>query len=179
MAGQSIVIMGVSGCGKSSVGAELARRLGAKLIDGDDLHPKANIQKMADGHPLNDDDRAPWLERLNDAAYSLRHKNEVGFIVCSSLKRRYRECLRKGNPEMIFLYMKGNFDVILSRLKARAGHYMPTELLQSQFDALEEPGVDEKDVLHVDINGSFDDVVERGMAALSEAGVTPRRNQAA
>lgn len=175
MTGQSIIIMGVSGCGKSSVGAELARKLGAKFIDGDDLHPKANIQKMAGGHPLNDDDRAPWLERLNDAAYSLRHKNEVGFIVCSALKRRYRDRLREGNPETIFLYMKGSFDVILARLQARAGHYMPTTLLQSQFDALEEPGADEPDVVCIDIDGSFDEVVERGLAALDNAGIRPRR----
>lgn len=171
MTGQSIILMGVSGCGKSSVGAAVARKLGAKFIDGDDLHPKANIQKMAGGNPLNDDDRAPWLERLNDAAYSLRHKNEVGIIVCSALKRRYRDKLREGNPEMLFLYMKGSFDVILERLKARAGHYMPTELLKTQFDALEEPGADEPDVLCIDIDADFDEVVSRGTEALRQAGV--------
>lgn len=175
MAGQSVVLMGVSGCGKSSVGAAIARELGAKFIDGDDLHPRANIQKMAGGHPLNDDDRAPWLERLNDAAYSLSHKNEVGIIVCSSLKRRYRDRLRQDNPEMVFLYMKGTFDVIMARLKARAGHYMPTELLQSQFDALEEPGTDEPDVMSIDINGSFDEVVSRGVDTLLKAGIRSRK----
>ncbi|MFT8209571.1 MAG: gluconokinase [Symbiopectobacterium sp.] len=167
MAGQSIIIMGVSGCGKSSVGA--ANALGAKFIDGDDLHPRANIQKMASGHPLDDTDRAPWLERLNDAAYSLRHKNEVGLIVCSSLKRRYRDRLRQDNPEMLFLYMKGSFEVILERLKARAGHFMPTDLLKSQFDALEEPGEDETDVVSIDID--FDEVVARGLTALRNVGV--------
>lgn len=175
MAGQSVVLMGVSGCGKSSVGAAIARELGAKFIDGDDLHPRANIQKMAGGHPLNDDDRAPWLERLNDAAYSLSHKNEVGIIVCSSLKRRYRDRLRQDNPDMVFLYMKGTFDVIMARLKARAGHYMPTELLQSQFDALEEPGADEPDVMSIDINGSFDEVVSRGVDTLLKAGIRSRK----
>ncbi|MFC3394442.1 gluconokinase [Brenneria rubrifaciens] len=175
MAGQSIIIMGVSGCGKSSVGAAIANALGAKFIDGDDLHPRANIQKMAVGHPLDDDDRAPWLERLNDAAYSLRHKNEVGLIVCSALKRRYRDRLREGNPEMIFLYMKGDFEVILARLNARAGHYMPTSLLKSQFEALEEPAADETDVFSIDISGSFDQVVDRGVAALRGAGVISRR----
>ncbi len=175
MAGQSIIIMGVSGCGKSSVGAAIANALGAKFIDGDDLHPRANIQKMASGQPLDDTDRAPWLERLNDAAYSLRHKNEVGLIVCSSLKRRYRDRLRQDNPEMVFLYMKGSFDVILERLKARAGHFMPTDLLKSQFDALEEPTADETDVVSIDIDGSFDDVVARGLAALRNVGVMSRR----
>lgn len=175
MAGQSIIIMGVSGCGKSSSGAAIAHALGAKFIDGDDLHPRANIQKMASGQPLDDNDRAPWLERLNDAAYSLRHKNEVGLIVCSSLKRRYRDRLRQGNPDMLFLYMKGSFDVILERLKARAGHFMPTALLKSQFDALEEPAADETDVVSIDIDGTFDGVVARGLTALRNAGVVSRR----
>ncbi|WP_409310655.1 gluconokinase [Pectobacterium sp. B1J-3] len=175
MAGQSIVIMGVSGCGKSSVGAAIARELGAKFIDGDDLHPRANIQKMASGTPLDDNDRAPWLERLNDAAYSLRHKNEVGLIVCSALKRRYRDRLREDNPGMIFLYMKGSFEVILERLKARAGHFMPTDLLTSQFEALEEPAADETDILAIDINGEFEQVVNRGVETLRAAGVVSRR----
>ncbi|PWC12015.1 gluconate kinase [Brenneria roseae subsp. americana] len=175
MAGQSIIIMGVSGCGKSSVGAAIANALGAKFIDGDDLHPRANIQKMASGHPLDDNDRAPWLERLNDAAYSLRHKNEIGLIVCSALKRRYRDRLREDNPDMIFLYMKGSFEVILERLKARAGHFMPTDLLKSQFEALEEPAADETDVIAIDIDGSFDQVVDRGIKALRNAGVASRR----
>ncbi|MCV9878647.1 gluconokinase [Brenneria izbisi] len=175
MAGQSIIIMGVSGCGKSSVGAAIAHALGAKFIDGDDLHPRANIQKMASGHPLDDNDRAPWLERLSDAAYSLRHKNEVGLIVCSALKRRYRDRLREDNPEMLFLYMKGSFDVIMERLKARAGHFMPTDLLKSQFEALEEPAADEVDVVPIDISGSFDEVVAQGVSALRNAGVISRR----
>nr|WP_113866591.1 gluconokinase [Brenneria salicis]NMN92694.1 gluconate kinase (SKI family) [Brenneria salicis ATCC 15712 = DSM 30166]RBP62468.1 gluconate kinase (SKI family) [Brenneria salicis ATCC 15712 = DSM 30166]RLM30604.1 gluconate kinase [Brenneria salicis ATCC 15712 = DSM 30166] len=175
MAGQSIIIMGVSGCGKSSVGAAIAHALGAKFIDGDDLHPRANIQKMASGHPLDDNDRAPWLERLSDAAYSLRHKNEVGLIVCSALKRRYRDRLREDNPEMLFLYMKGSFEVIMERLKARAGHFMPTDLLKSQFEALEEPAADEADVVPIDISGSFDEVVAQGVSALRNAGVISRR----
>ena len=166
MAGQSIILMGVSGSGKSTVGAALAREINAKFIDGDDLHPRANIQKMASGTPLNDDDRAPWLLRLTDAAYSLRHKNETGVIVCSALKRRYRDALRKDNEGMVFIYMKGSFDVIADRLKARAGHFMPTDLLRSQFDALEEPGEDEPDVLRVNIDHKFDGVVDRCVAAL-------------
>lgn len=166
MAGQSIILMGVSGSGKSTVGAALAREINAKFIDGDDLHPRANIQKMASGTPLDDDDRAPWLLRLNDAAYSLRHKNETGVIVCSALKRRYRDALRKDNEGMVFIYMKGSFDVIADRLKARAGHFMPTDLLRSQFDALEEPGEDEPDVLRVNIDHKFDGVVDRCVAAL-------------
>ncbi|MDA5522076.1 gluconokinase [Yersinia kristensenii] len=166
MAGRSIIVMGVSGSGKTTVGEAVARRIHAKFIDGDDLHPRANIQKMGSGHPLNDEDRMPWLERLSDAAYSLNHKNETGIIVCSALKRRYRDRLRAGNPEMVFLYLKGSFEVIMGRLKARSGHFMPTDLLNSQFEALEEPGAEEPDVICVDIDADIDEVVQRCVLAL-------------
>lgn len=168
MAGKSIILMGVSGSGKSTIGAAVAREIKAKFIDGDDLHPRANIQKMASGQPLNDEDRAPWLLRLNDAAYSLNHKNESGIIVCSALKRRYRDLLRKDNDNMVFIYLKGSFEVILARLQARSGHFMPTELLKSQFEALEEPGADEKDVICVDIDTDVEGVVGRCVAALKQ-----------
>ncbi|HHL2559706.1 TPA: gluconokinase [Yersinia enterocolitica] len=168
MAGRSIIVMGVSGSGKTTVGEAVARRIHAKFIDGDDLHPRANIQKMGSGHPLNDEDRMPWLERLSDAAYSLHHKNETGIIVCSALKRRYRDRLREGNPEMVFLYLKGSFDVIMERLKARSGHFMPTDLLKSQFEALEEPGSEEPDVICVDIDADIDEVVQRCVLALEK-----------
>lgn len=168
MAGKSIILMGVSGSGKSTIGAAVAREIKAKFIDGDDLHPRANIQKMASGQPLNDEDRAPWLQRLNDAAYSLNHKNESGIIVCSALKRRYRDLLRKDNDNMVFIYLKGSFEVILARLQARSGHFMPTELLKSQFEALEEPGTDEKDVICVDIDTDIEGVVDRCVAALKQ-----------
>ncbi|CFQ46151.1 gluconokinase [Yersinia bercovieri] len=166
MAGHSIIVMGVSGSGKTTVGEAVARQIDAKFIDGDDLHPRANIQKMGSGHPLNDEDRMPWLERLSDAAYSLNHKNETGIIVCSALKRRYRDRLREGNQGMVFLYLKGSFDVIMERLKARSGHFMPTDLLKSQFEALEEPGAEEPDVVCVDIDADIDEVVRRCVSAL-------------
>lgn len=168
MAGRSIIVMGVSGSGKTTVGEAVARRINAKFIDGDDLHPRANIQKMGSGHPLNDEDRMPWLERLSDAAYSLHHKSETGIIVCSALKRRYRDRLREGNPEMVFLYLKGSFEVIIERLKARSGHFMPTDLLKSQFEALEEPGSEEPDVISVDIDADIDEVVQRCVLALEK-----------
>ncbi|MCC3702777.1 gluconokinase [Rouxiella badensis] len=171
MAGQSIILMGVSGSGKTTVGAAVARAINAKFIDGDDLHPRANIQKMASGQPLNDDDRAPWLERLSDAAYSLKHKNETGIIVCSALKRRYRDALRKGNDGMIFLYLKGSEEVILQRLKARAGHFFSPDMLKSQFAALEEPGEDETDVVRVNIDHQIEGVVKRCVTALENAKV--------
>ncbi|CNK23215.1 putative gluconokinase [Yersinia enterocolitica] len=170
MAGHSIIVMGVSGSGKTTVGEAVARQIHAKFIDGDDLHPRANIQKMGSGHPLNDEDRMPWLERLSDAAYSLNHKNETGIIVCSALKRRYRDRLREGNQGMVFLYLKGSFDVIMERLKARSGHFMPTDLLKSQFETLEEPGADEPDVICVDIDADVDEVVRRCVLALEGQG---------
>ncbi|PVZ84593.1 gluconate kinase [Serratia sp. S1B] len=166
MAGKSIILMGVSGSGKSTIGAAVAQEIKAKFIDGDDLHPRANIQKMANGQPLNDDDRAPWLQRLNDVAYSLNHKSETGIIVCSALKRRYRDQLRKDNDNMVFIYLKGSFEVIQARLQARSGHFMPSNLLKSQFDTLEEPSADEPDVICVDIDADIEGVVKRCVSAL-------------
>lgn len=168
LSGQSIVIMGVSGSGKSTVGAMLAKQIQAKFIDGDDLHPRANLQKMASGHPLDDEDRAPWLERLNDVAYSLKSKGETGVIICSALKRRYRDRLRSGNEKILFLYLQGSFEHIQSRLQARSGHFMPSQLLVSQFDALEEPSNEEQDVIGIDINGDIDTVVQRCATALAQ-----------
>ena len=168
MAGKSIIVMGVSGSGKSSTGAKVAQALGAKFIDGDDLHPRANIQKMASGAPLNDDDRAPWLERIRDAAYSLEQKNEVGVIVCSSLKRQYRDQIRDGNESVKFLFLDGDYELILARMKARHGHFMRESMLQSQFDALERPD-GEAGVCHVNIDGTFEQVVDRAITALEQA----------
>lgn len=102
MAGESYILMGVSGSGKSLIGSKIAAVLSAKFIDGDDLHPAKNIDKMSEGIPLTDEDRLPWLARLNDASYSLYKKNETGFIVCSSLKKQYRDILRQGSPNVHF-----------------------------------------------------------------------------
>lgn len=168
MAGKSIIVMGVSGSGKSSTGAKVAQMLGAKFIDGDDLHPRANIQKMASGAPLNDDDRAPWLERIRDAAYSLEQKSEVGVIVCSSLKRQYRDQIRDGNESVKFLFLDGDYELILARMKARHGHFMRESMLQSQFDTLERPD-GEAGVCQVNIDGTFEQVVDRAITALEQA----------
>ncbi|TCP93529.1 gluconate kinase (SKI family) [Cricetibacter osteomyelitidis] len=164
--GKSFILMGVSSTGKTSVGTEVAHRLGIKLIDGDDLHPRANIIKMGQGQPLNDDDRAPWLERIRDAAFSLEKKSEIGIIVCSALKKKYRDLIRDGNEQVKFLFLHGSFELVLQRMQQRKGHYMKTEMLKSQFDTLEVPQADETDVIPIDINGSFEDVVERCITAL-------------
>ncbi|MBJ7223993.1 MULTISPECIES: gluconokinase [unclassified Brenneria] len=173
MSGKCIIIMGVSGTGKSSVGEALASRLNAKFIDGDDLHPRANIQKMASGRPLNDDDRQPWLERLSDVAYSLQQKNETGFLVCSALKKRYRDRLRTGSGNLIFLWLNGDYQLVLNRMQQRVGHFMPESLLKSQFAALESPDTQETDVIPIDISTSFDGVVNRCIGALHQE-LTPQ-----
>ncbi|AHN72741.1 gluconokinase [Aggregatibacter actinomycetemcomitans] len=164
--GKSIILMGVSSTGKTSVGTEVARRLEIKLIDGDDLHPRANIIKMGEGHPLNDEDRAPWLERIRDAAFSLEQKSEMGIIVCSALKKKYRDQIRHGNRNVKFLFLQGSYDVILERMRQRKGHYMKESMLKSQFDTLEVPGADEPDVIAIDIDASFEEVVARCVQAL-------------
>ncbi|EIJ71542.1 gluconokinase [Pasteurella bettyae] len=164
--GKSFILMGVSSTGKTSIGTEVAHRLGIKLIDGDDLHPRANIIKMGQGFPLNDEDRAPWLERISDAAFSLEQKSEVGIIICSALKKKYRDQIREGNQHMKFIFLHGSFDLILERMRQRKGHYMKEEMLKSQFATLEVPGPEETDVIPIDINGSFEEVVERCSIAL-------------
>ncbi|WP_415721134.1 gluconokinase [Photobacterium ganghwense] len=165
MAGKSIIVMGVCGSGKSTVGERIAQVLNAKFIDGDDLHPRANILKMASGTPLNDDDRAPWLIRIRDAAYSLENKNETGVIVCSALKRQYRDQIRDGNQSVRFVFLDGDRDMIMARMKARKGHFMRESMVNSQFATLERPDA-EPDVVTVSIDGSIEEVVEQAIHAL-------------
>lgn len=153
------VIMGVSGSGKSVVANEVSGRLGTAILDGDFLHPRANIVKMSEGHPLNDDDRAPWLALINDAAFAMQRTNAVSLIVCSALKKRYRDRLRSGNDNLSFVYLKGDFDLIESRLKERKGHFFKPQMLVSQFETLEEPAAEETDVKAIDINQSIESVV--------------------
>ncbi|MEG9544903.1 gluconokinase [Mannheimia sp. HC-2023] len=164
--GKAFILMGVSSTGKTSVGTAVAQKLGLKLIDGDDLHPRANIVKMASGTPLNDDDRRPWLERINDAAFSLEQKSEKGIIVCSALKKKYRDQIREGNADVKFLFLNGSFELVLERMKQRKGHFMKPEMLQSQFNTLEIPQADEPDVIFIDIDGNFEEVVERCVEAV-------------
>ncbi|WP_034917669.1 gluconokinase [Erwinia sp. 9145] len=160
------VLMGVSGSGKSAVASAVAWQLKAAFLDGDFLHPRANIEKMAAGHPLNDDDRQPWLESINDAAFAMQRTNAVSLIVCSALKKRYRDILRKGNENLSFIYMKGDFDTIEARLRARKGHFFKPQMLVTQFETLEAPGDDEPNVLVVDIAQTLDEVVAETIATI-------------
>ena len=162
------VLMGVSGSGKSAVASEVAHRLKAAFLDGDFLHPRSNIMKMASGEPLNDDDRKPWLKALYDAAFAMQRTNKVSLIVCSSLKKDYRDQLRDGNPNLSFIYLKGDFEVIEGRLKARKGHFFKPQMLVTQFQTLEEPQQDETDVIVVDIDQPLEGVVESTIAAIGE-----------
>ncbi|ADO46582.1 gluconokinase [[Enterobacter] lignolyticus] len=162
------VLMGVSGSGKSAVASEVAHQLNAAFLDGDFLHPRRNIVKMSSGEPLNDDDRKPWLQALNDAAFAMQRTNKVSLIVCSALKKSYRDLLREGNPNLSFIYMKGDFSVIENRLKARKGHFFKTQMLVTQFETLQEPGADEKDVLIVDIDQPLDGVVASTIALINQ-----------
>jgi gluconokinase len=158
-----VVIMGVSGCGKSSVGEGLAARLGIPYRDGDDLHPPANVEKMRAGTPLTNDDRWPWLDRVAEVLAT-----EAPVMVgCSALRRAYRDRLRAGAGGPVrFIHLTGNRDVIAGRMAARTGHYMPSSLLDSQFAALEVPGPDE--ALSIDIDQPLDVII----AAAAE-GVSP------
>jgi len=161
------VVMGVSGSGKSVIASEVANRLGAAFLDGDYLHPRANIEKMSAGHSLDDHDREPWLTALNDAAFAMQRTNETSFLVCSALKRRYRDRLREGNPNLYFIYLQGEFPLIESRMLARKGHFFKSEMLMTQFAALEEPLATESDVITISIDQTIDSVVEEVLAQIA------------
>lgn len=134
-----VVVMGVSGCGKTTVGKLLADKLDLPFYDADKFHPTSNVEKMKSGKPLNDDDRKPWLEEL--ANQIMEWNSEKGAVLaCSALKESYRQLLVSKSNEVQFVYLIGDRDIILRRMNARKDHYMPPELLNSQFDALEEPG---------------------------------------
>ena len=148
------IVMGVSGCGKSTIGKLLAATLKIPFFDGDDFHPEANVQKMASGLPLNDEDRKGWLQKLNKIA--IVHKASGAVIACSALKENYRNTLKENlEKQMVFVYLKGTFEEINARLKERQGHYMPIELLKSQFETLEAPA----DAIQVSINHSPDEII--------------------
>jgi gluconokinase len=158
--------MGVSGCGKTSVGQALAARLGARFVDADDFHPPANVAKMRAGVPLDDADRAPWLARLNAVMRHAVAKGEPVVLACSALKRRYRDALGERLPGMRVVHLSGPYELIASRVAARTHRYMPASLLASQFEALEPP----RDAVVVDVAGGIDGIVDAALAGLGARG---------
>lgn len=155
---QKFVVMGVAGCGKSTIGTALAVALDGIYIEGDALHPSANIEKMSRGTPLDDEDRWPWLDRIGETTAGRQGLTIVG---CSALKRVYRDRLRAATSEpLMFLHLEGSRSLIAERMKAREGHFMPASLLDSQFAALEALQPDELG-LAVNIDGSTADIVNQ------------------
>ena len=150
-----IVLMGVSGSGKTTAGRLLSAELGWKYLEGDDYHPAANVEKMRSGRPLDDADRWPWLETLRDLIGDCLGREESVVLACSALKRGYREFLFV-DERVLFIYLKGDYEVIQRRLSQRRGHFMNPGLLESQFDALEEPTA----AVRVDVSSGPDEIVK-------------------
>jgi gluconokinase len=150
-----VVLMGVAGSGKTTVGRLLAERTGATFYDADDFHPPANVEKMRGGVPLTDEDRLPWLEALRSLIASCLERGVRAVLACSALKEEYRERLLV-DERVKFVYLKGDYELIEQRLKNRSGHFMKREMLDSQFDTLEEP----RHALHVEAAARPDEIVE-------------------
>ena len=163
-----IIIFGVSGAGKTTVGKLLARELGWRFIEADDFHPAANIEKMRSGHPLTDEDRRPWLEQLRQQIERSLFAGENAVVACSALKRVYRDCLRIGD-ETKFVFLRGDYALVEKRLHSRHRHFMDRNLLQSQFDDLEEPQPDEN-VITIELGRPPEEIVERIKTKLNLAG---------
>ena len=159
-----VVVMGVSGSGKTTVASLLAERLGCAFQDGDDLHPRENVEKMSRGTPLTDADRLPWLQTIARRIDGWRERGEAGVITCSALKRTYRDILVGGRPDANLVYLKGTQELIHGRLTARTSHFMPVGLLDSQFATLQEPVSEERPIV-VDIGPEpimiVDEIVRR------------------
>jgi ribose 5-phosphate isomerase A len=168
-----LVIMGISGSGKSTIAEILAARLGWTFQEGDNLHPEANVAKMHAGVPLTDEDRKPWLERVAAWIDGQRARKQPGIVTCSALKRSYRDIVIGDRPEVRLVYLRGGRDVIAEHLAGRHGHFMPASLLQSQIDTLEEPGPDE-DPLTVDVGPSAETVAEKIIRLLGASATVGR-----
>ena len=156
-----LTIMGVSGSGKTTVGAALAQRLRVPFADADDFHPAANVAKMSAGIPLDDADRLPWLHAIG--AWQAEHAAGGGVISCSALKRSYRDVLRAAAPTQLFVHLDGTPEVVARRVEGRPGHFMPASLVQSQFATLEPLQPDENGVV-LDLDRSVDELVEQFLA---------------
>ncbi|MER7142162.1 gluconokinase [Streptomyces xanthochromogenes] len=159
----TVVVMGVAGTGKTTIGPLVAERLGVPYAEGDDFHPEANVAKMSAGIPLDDDDRRPWLDAIG--AWAHGRAGHGGVVSSSALKRHYRDRLRAAAPAVVFLHLTGDRALIEHRMAERKGHFMPAALLDSQFATLQPLGPDEAGVA-VDVSGTPEDIAERAAAAL-------------
>ena len=155
----ALIVMGVSGAGKSTIAEALARRLHWRYEDGDTFHPASNVAKMKAGHPLSDDDRWPWLRAIADEIDRLSAERERAVIACSALKRTYRDILVHGRDDVRIVFLDGTQDLVATRLAARKGHFMPPGLLASQFITLERPGADERPIT-VSIDAPVEKIVD-------------------
>jgi gluconokinase len=173
-----IVVMGVSGVGKTTVGKLLAERLDVEFLEGDRFHPPANIAKMKNGEPLTDADRQPWLEILAGELAARRAAGKGVVLACSALRRRYRDILRAGHDDVDFVFLHADQAVIQQRLDARRDHFMPPSLLESQLVALEKPGPDER-VITVDASQPAEAIVETVLERLAMQSSAPPRDDPA
>ena len=156
--------MGVSGTGKSTIGKLLSDRTGWTFYDADDFHSPANIEKMNRGIPLTDSDRLPWLEALSQLITNALNSNQQGVLACSALKSQYRQILANNHTEVVFIYLRGSYDCVQSRIQQRTGHFMNSNLLQSQFDTLEEP----QDALIIDVSLTPEAIVEAILSQIDD-----------
>ncbi len=161
-----VVVMGVSSTGKSLIGRRLAEELGAEFVEGDDLHPQSNIDKMAAGTPLTDEDRWPWLEAIADRTREAGASGRSTVVTCSALKRSYRDVLRSAADGTFFVHLHSSFNLLAQRMRERKGHFMPPALLQSQFETLEPLEEDETGAL-VDVAVEPDAVVAAALSGLA------------
>jgi gluconokinase len=159
-----IVVMGVSATGKTTIGEQLAEELGCEFIEGDQLHPRRNIEKMSEGIPLTDEDRWPWLQAIAELVAVKDFEGTSTVVTCSALKRSYRNVLRDAAPTF-FVHLHAPFAVLEARMQHRTKHFMPTALLKSQFDTLEELGEDESGAV-IDVSPPLDEVVEEAVNAV-------------
>ena len=172
----ALIVMGVSGSGKSTIAEKLAEHLGWRYEDGDTFHPASNVAKMSAGHPLTDEDRWPWLQAIADEIDRTCKTGESIVIACSALKHSYRDVLVHGRDDVRIVYLRGTQELIASRLSQRKGHFMPPGLLASQFKTLEPPDPDENP-LTVSIDASVEEIVDDIIGQLRlGVGRTQRRN---
>jgi len=163
--------MGVSGCGKSSVGLKISDALGMQFVEGDQLHPASNVEKMSKGIPLTDDDRMPWLDLIGETMKASLDREQGVIVSCSALKRTYRDRLRKAvNGKLFFVYLSGSKELLAKRMGERRGHFMPSSLLESKLATLEVP-TGEPGVVTVDIDDTIEGIAETALRDLKSWGV--------